>query len=104
MFGDPGMPIKAFLARQICQSRGLGDIAVVADHDIHLEIKSAQPNEPDHIIEADRRPARLPPRDRRLRGAGTGSEFLLRQASAPARFADEVATVGTHEANITEVL
>src|SRR5215216_3761232 len=98
------MPLKALLARQTSQARGLGHIAVIADHDVHVEIESAQPNEPDHIIEADRRTARLPPRNRRLGGASTGREFLLRQASAPARFADEVATIGTHTPNITDLL
>ena len=62
------MAVKALLAGQVSQACGLRDVAVVADHDVHVEIESAQPDEPDHIVEADRRAAGLPPRDRGLGG------------------------------------
>ena len=98
------MAVEALLASQVSQACGLGDVAVVADHDVHVEIESAQPDESDHIVEADRRAAGLPPRDRGLGGVSTGREFLLRQACAATRFADEVSTVRTHEPNITDML
>ncbi len=98
------MTVKARLASHVSQTRGLGDIAIVANHDIHVEIESAQPDKPDHIVEADRRAAGLPPCDRGLGGVCTRSEFLLRQTGAATRFADEISTVRTHEPNITDLL
>lgn len=64
------MAVKALLASQVSQACGLGAIAVVANRDVHVEIESAQPDEPGHIVEADRRAAGFPPPDRGLSQSG----------------------------------
>ena len=82
------MAIEPFLPRKVSKSGGLGQIAVVAVHDVQLEVQPAKSYQPDHVVEADCGGSRFPSGDGGLRGAGTRSELGLSESGPAARFAN----------------
>ncbi|ODQ90875.1 hypothetical protein BHQ18_09185 [Mycolicibacterium flavescens] len=97
------MPVKPLLPGQSSEPCRLGEITVVALDEVEFQIEVAQADKPYDVVEAHCRTARLPPRNRRLRGASAVRELCLCQTCAFAGLADQIAAIG-HWPTITELL
>ena len=66
----PGVAFEALLTRKTGEPLRLRHIAVVGGNKEEFQVQAAQPDQPAHVVQADRGAAGLPARDRRLRGVG----------------------------------
>ena len=98
------MSVESLLPRQRGQPGGLGDVAVIAFNDVELHVESAQANEANDIIEADRGAAGFQPRDGGLGCAGAVGKLGLSEAGSPSCFSNQVSAVRAHEQSITVLL
>lgn len=71
------MAVQSLLAGEMGKARSLGEVAVVAWHDVELEVEAAQSDQADYVIGTDRGGTRFPPGDGGLSGPGPRGEFGL---------------------------
>ena len=75
-----------------------------AFNDVELHVESAQANEANDVVEADRGAAGFPPCDGGLGGSGTYGQLGLRQVGTPPSLTNQISAVRTHTQIITVLL
>ena len=98
------MSVESLLPRERGEPGGLGDVAVIAFNDVELHVESAQANEANDVVEADRGAAGFPPRDGGLGRAGAIGKLGLREAGPPSCLSNQVSAVHAHDQSITVLL
>jgi hypothetical protein len=96
--------VEPLLPGERCKPGGLSDIAVIALYELEFHVESTQTDEADDVIKADGGTAGLPAGDSGLGRPGTVGELGLGKAGTPTGLPDKVTAVGTHTANIPDLL
>ncbi len=91
------MSVESLLTGERGEPGGLGDVAVIAVDDVELHVESAEADEADYVVEADRGATGFPPRDGGLGRAGPVGKLGLREAGPPSCLSNQVSAVRAHQ-------